>query len=58
MFETNHIRDVQETLLSNGAKFNMKTKYASWGGMEAEFYDLDKNIYTIMQSSSVTKREK
>ena len=57
MFETKHIRDVQKTLLSKGVKFGRKAEHASWGGMEAEFYDLDKNIYTIMQPSSVTKRE-
>ncbi len=49
MFTTQDIYATQETLLSRGIRFKKKAEKAMWGGIEAEFFDPDDNVYSLVQ---------
>ncbi len=56
MFQTKDILAAQETLMSRGVRFKRKAEQAPWGGMEAEFFDPDDNVYGIMEPASAARR--
>jgi catechol 2,3-dioxygenase-like lactoylglutathione lyase family enzyme len=48
-FTTKDIYGLQEQLMAKGVRFRKKAEATSWGGIAAEFFDLDDNVYTVMQ---------
>ncbi|MCI4371625.1 MAG: VOC family protein [Thermoplasmata archaeon] len=48
-FVTKDIYGLQEQLLAKGVRFQKKAEARSWGGIQAEFFDPDENVYSIMQ---------
>lgn len=58
MFETSDVYSFQERLLKKGVRFKAKAKPASWGGIEAYFYDPDKNLYMVYQPVTLPRRKK
>jgi len=48
-FMTKDIYAVQEQLMAKGVRFRKKAEARPWGGIAAEFFDLDDNVYSIMQ---------
>jgi len=57
MFSTNEILKLQQELFRRDVVFRKKAEKAMWGGMEAEFLDPDKNVYSLIQPASVTKAQ-
>ena len=57
MFSTNDILKMQQELFQRDVVFRKKAEQTMWGGMEAEFLDPDKNVYSLLQSSSITKAQ-
>jgi catechol 2,3-dioxygenase-like lactoylglutathione lyase family enzyme len=50
MMSTNDIYGLEKKLLGQGVKFRSRAKVQDWGGISAEFYDPDKNVYMLYQS--------
>lgn len=49
VFSTRDLPGLQDKLLTKGVRFKQKAEVKEWGGMEAEIYDPDDNIYGIIQ---------
>jgi uncharacterized glyoxalase superfamily protein PhnB len=48
-FMTKDIYGLQEQLMAKGVRFRKKAEARPWGGVMAEFFDPDDNVYSIMQ---------
>lgn len=57
MFSTNDILKTQQELFRRDVVFRKKAEKTMWGGMEAEFMDPDKNVYSLIQPMSATKAQ-
>ena len=58
MFTTDDIFKLQKEMFERGVIFMKKAEKAAWGGMEAAFYDHDKNTYSLIQPAKVTPKRK
>ncbi|TLZ76057.1 MAG: hypothetical protein E6K08_07045 [Methanobacteriota archaeon] len=48
-FTTDDIYKLQEQLLAKGVRFKEKAEAQGWGGIMARFFDLDDNVYSLVQ---------
>jgi len=51
-FTTDDIYKLQEQLLAKGVRFKAKAEAQGWGGIMARFFDLDDNVYSLVQYES------
>ncbi len=58
MFETRDIHSLQASLLKKGVRFKIKARPTTWGGIEAYFYDPDKNLYMVYQPAAAPRKKK
>jgi catechol 2,3-dioxygenase-like lactoylglutathione lyase family enzyme len=56
VFPSRDIQATQEALMARGVRFNQKAEPTPWGGWDAEFLDLDDNVYTIIQRRGATRK--
>ncbi len=57
VFSTRDLPGLQDKLLKKGVRFKQKAEVREWGGMAAEIYDPDDNIYGIIQYPLATRRK-
>jgi len=48
-FTTSDIYRLQEQLLAKGVRFKEKAEAQDWGGIRARFFDLDDNVYSLVE---------
>ncbi len=48
-FTTDDIYGLQEALMAKGVRFKTKAEKQTWGGVQATFFDLDDNVYSVVQ---------
>ena len=48
-FTTDDVYRLQEALMAKGVRFKSKAEKRDWGGIQATFYDLDDNTYSVVQ---------
>ena len=52
VFDTDDIYTLYENLTKKGVKFTMKPTKMEWGGIVADFLDLDNNILEVVQDEN------
>ena len=48
-FTTDDIYGLQEALMAKGVRFKSKAEKKPWGGVQATFFDVDDNVYSVVQ---------
>jgi len=48
-FTTRDVYGLQEALMAKGVRFKTKAERTDWGGIRARFFDLDDNVYSVVQ---------
>lgn len=55
-FTTKDIYADQDRLMARGVRFKTKAEKRPWGGIQAKFFDLDDNVYSLMEPPAIAAR--